>query len=253
MTRLSLMKQVSIVSLGLIGFSLPLTTLTVTPAQANREPTTIALGDPVREEKQARQLVEWLGTKQYDKVIAALSPQLKPLWNAEKLQKVWESQVTDNTGLFKRIVKSRVLDAINANLVIVTVEFEKVTEDVVVIFNSAGQVIAADFPEFRGIAEIGDAFVQSLVNKDYGLARGFLHPFLKAEVFPTRVQGAWENLLKRTGPVRRIVGTQVRKGSDTDGVDMVLVTIQFEKLTDTLILVFDDQKRIVNVDFPLDD
>jgi hypothetical protein len=47
------------------------------------------------------------------------------------------------------------------------------------------------------------------------------------------------------------VGTQVRKGADTDGVDLVLVTIQFEKLTDTLILVFDDQKQIVNVDFPL--
>jgi len=47
------------------------------------------------------------------------------------------------------------------------------------------------------------------------------------------------------------VGTQVRKGSDTDGVDLVLVTIKFEKLTDTLILVFDDQKQIVNVDFPL--
>jgi hypothetical protein len=253
MTRLSLTKQVSIVSLGLIGFSLPLTSLTVTPAQANREPATIVQGNPAREEKQARQLVEWLGTKQYAKVIEALSPQLKPLWNAEKLQKVWESQVTNNTGPFKRIVKSKVLDAINANLVIITVEFEKMTEDVVVTFNPAGQVIAADFPEFRSLAEIGDAFVQSLVNKDYGLARGFLHPFLKAEVFPSRVQGAWENLLKRTGPVRRIVGTQVRKGSDTDGVNLVLVTVQFEKLTDTLILVFDDQKQIVNVDFPLDD
>jgi len=251
MMRLSLAKRVSILSLCLIGFSLPWTAFSVSPVQANLEPTAIAIGDPVREEKQARQLVEWLGTKQYDKVIAALSPQLKPLWTAEKLQKVWESQVTDNTGPFKRIVKSKLLDAINANLVIVTVEFEKLTEDVVITFNRSGQVIAADFPEFRSISEIGDAFVTSLVNKDYGLARGYLHPFLKAEVFPTRVQGAWENLLKRTGPVRRIVGTQVRKGSDTDGVDLVLVTIQFEKLTDTLILVFDDQKQIVNVDFPL--
>jgi transposase-like protein len=51
--------------------------------------------------------------------------------------------------------------------------------------------------------------------------------------------------------VRQILGTQVRKGSDTDGVDLVLVSIQFQKLTDTLILVFDDQKQIVNVDFPL--
>ncbi|MBE9262700.1 DUF3887 domain-containing protein [Microcystis sp. LEGE 00066] len=251
MMRLSLAKRVSILSLCLIGFSLPWTAFSVSPVQANLEPNAIALGDPVQEEKQARQLVEWLGAKQYDKVIAALSPQLKPLWTAEKLQKVWESQVTDHTGPFKRIVKTKVLDAINANLVIVTVEFEKVTDDVIVTFNRSGQIVAADFPEFRSISEIGTAFVTALANKDYGLARGFLHPFLKAEVFPTRVQGAWENLLKRTGPVRRIVGTQVRKGSGADGVDLVLVTIQFEKLTDTLILVFDDQKQIVNVDFPL--
>ena len=91
MMRLSLAKRVSILSLCLIGFSLPWTPFGASPVQANLEPNAIAIGDPVREEKQARQLVEWLGAKQYDKVIAALSPQLKPLWTAEKLQKVWES------------------------------------------------------------------------------------------------------------------------------------------------------------------
>jgi len=68
MMRLSLAKRVSILSLCLIGFSLPWTAFSVSPVQANLEPTAIAIGDPVREEKQARQLVEWLGTKQYDKV-----------------------------------------------------------------------------------------------------------------------------------------------------------------------------------------
>ncbi|MFM6520035.1 MAG: DUF3887 domain-containing protein, partial [Microcystis panniformis] len=114
MMRLSLAKRVSILSLCLMGFSLPWSSVSVSPVQANPKPNAITLGDPVREEKQARQLVEWLGAKQYDKVIAALSPQLKPLWTAEKLQKVWESQVTDHTGPFKRIVKTKVLDAINA-------------------------------------------------------------------------------------------------------------------------------------------
>jgi hypothetical protein len=52
--------------------------------------------------------------------------------------------------------------------VIVTVEFEKVTDDVTVTFNRSGQIVAADFPEFRSISEIGTAFVTALVNKDYG-------------------------------------------------------------------------------------
>jgi hypothetical protein len=58
------------------------------------------------------------------------------------------------------------------------------------------------------------------------------------------------NLLKVTGPYKEQVGYEVRKGTDGDGVDVVLVTLQFEKVTEDLFLVFDDQKQIVSVDFP---
>jgi len=77
-----------------------------------------------------------------------------------------------------------------------------------------------------------------------------LHPFLKTEEFPQKVKNKWEALLKVTGPYQRQVGYKVRKGLESDGVDVVLVTLQFEKITDDLFLVFDDNKQIVNVDFP---
>jgi hypothetical protein len=160
--------------------------------------------------------------------------------------------VIEHSGPLRKIVRTRLIDALNAKLLIVTVEFEKLTGDVILTFDDAGQVIAADFPEFRDIEQIAETFVRDLALQDFAAARGYLSPLLKAEIFPERVRSAWENLLRRTGRFQRIAGTQVRKGSDADGVDLVLVTIRFEERTDTLILVFDDEKRIVNVDFPLD-
>lgn len=48
---------------------------------------------------------------------------------------------------------------------------------------------------------------------------------------------------------KRQVGYNIRKSSGIDGVDVVLVTLQFEKITEDLFLVFDDNKQIANVDF----
>jgi hypothetical protein len=250
-TRFLQAKRTVMLGLCAIGFAIPVAIQSMTPVTAHDHSPAIAQTDLAALEVRARQLVGWLGTKDFAKVRSGLAPQLQTLWSAEKIQQVWDSQVIEQTGPVRKILKSKVIDAVNAELVLVTVQFEKYTGDVIVTFNPSGQVIAADFPEFRNIQTIGENFIEKLARKDYAAARGDLSPLLKAEVFPARIQSGWENFLRRTGPFQRIVGTQVRKGSDTDGVDVVLVTVQFEKVTDTLILVFDDNKRIVNVDFPI--
>lgn len=245
-------KRVAILSLCAIGLPVSLGFATIAPATANDAPL-LAQANQTALEARAKEIVGWLGAKDFAKARSALSPQLQPLWSPEQIQRVWESQVIEYTGPVRKIGKAHTIDAINAKLVIVSVEFEKYAGDVILTFNNSGQVIAADFPEFRNIEQIAEDFVENLARKDYAKARGYLSPLLKAEVFPTRVQAGWESLLQRTGAFERIVGTQVRRGSDTDGVTLVLVTIQFENRTDTAILVFNDRKEIVNVDFPIDD
>lgn len=251
-TRFLRAKRTAILGLCALGYAVPVWLHPITPVTANGNPPAIARGDLTNFEVRAKQIVEWLGTENFAKVIAAMSPKLKSFWNAEKLQRTWETQVIANTGPVRKILKTRAIDAINADIVTVTVEFEKHTEEVSLTFDTEGQIIGADFPEFRDIERIGATFIEDLAQKDYAAARGYLSPLLKAEIFPTRVQGAWENFLARVGPFERIVGTQVRKGSDVDGVDVLLVTVQFEKRTETLVLVFDDRKRIVNMDYPID-
>ncbi|MEG3439272.1 DUF3887 domain-containing protein [Pannus brasiliensis CCIBt3594] len=251
--RLFPARRVAILSLCALGLPVSLGFPTIAPVKAHNHFPLHAQANPASLEARAKEIVGWLGAKDFAKARSALAPQLQPLWSAEKIQQNWESQVIDYTGPVKKIGKAKTIDAVNAKLVIVTVEFEKYTGDVILTFNNSDQVIAADFPEFRDIDRLGRDFIESMAKKDYATARGLLSPLLKTEVFPTRVQTGWESLLKKTGPFERIVGTQVRKGSDTDGVDLVLVTIQFENRTDTAILVFDDRKGIVNVDFPLND
>lgn len=198
----------------------------------------------------AEQFIQLLGKKDYVQARSILAPALQSEWSAEKIQQLWEGDLLANTGAYQSIVKSKAIDAVNAQLIVVTVKFDRGEKDLIVTLNPQQQIVGLDFPETKSIEEIATEFVKALAAKDYAKARGYLHPLLKAEAFPEKVQQKWEDLVKVTGPYKQQVGYQVKKGSDLDGVDVVLVTIQFEKVTEDLFLVFDDQKQIVNIDFP---
>jgi hypothetical protein len=244
-------KRTVILGLCAVGLAIPASSVTI-PAIAGDDSPAIAGANLAGLETRAKQIVEWMRTKEYEKVLSTMSPRLRPFWTAEKIGQVWDSQVIDNTGPIRKIVRTKAIDAVNADLVTVTIEFERHTDNVILTFNDAGELIGADFPEFRDIERIGRGFIEKLARKDYAAARGDLSPLLKAEVFPARIQSGWENFVRQRGPFERIVETRERKGSEVDGVNVVLVTTQFENRTDTIVLVFDDNKRIVNVDFPID-
>jgi hypothetical protein len=221
---------------------------TDTPATSPTQPSNSA------QEKQlllvAEQFIQLLGKQDYDSAKATLAPALQSDWSAQRIQQLWEEDLLVRTGSFQSIVKSKAIDAVNVQLIVVTVRFENGEEDLIVTVNPEQQIVGLDFPETKSIEEIATQFVDALAAGDYRKARGYLHPLLKAEAFPQKVQQEWEEMLKLTGPYKQQVGYQVRKGSDMDGVDVVLVTLQFEKATQDLFLVFDDQKQIVNIDFP---
>jgi hypothetical protein len=198
----------------------------------------------------AERFITLLGKGDYTKARGLLAPSLQSQWSAEKIQQLWEQDLIKRTGAFQNIIKSKNINAINAELVTLDVKFANSQEDIIVTLNPNRQIIGLDLPETRTVEEISREFVNALVTGDYAKARGYLHPLLKTEEFPQKVQQQWEEMLKTTGSFKRQVGYNVRKGSGNDGVDVVLVTLQFEKITEDLFLVFDDNKQIVNVDFP---
>ncbi len=231
--------------------ALPTWTVNAQPPLANTE-IAQALTDSQTQnlQKQAETLIGLLGKKDYKQVRELLSPELQQFWTIEQIQSIWERELIGKFGPFQKVVSSHVIDVINADVVRVTVQFAKKTEDILVTYDKQQRLIGLDWPSSKNIEQLATRFVNSLVIKDYARARGDLSPLLKAEFFPDRIQRRWETLLRRTGPFQRIVKITNKPSTTANVPDVVIVKIQFENLTDDFFIFFNKEKQIVNVDFP---
>lgn len=198
-------------------------------------------------QKKAEEMINWLDEGEFVKAREVLAPQLQSEWSTEKIEGVWEDLLAE-TGPLKRVVNLNAIETINSDLVVAILEFENATKKLIFIFDRDRQIIGVDFPATESVEEIAQKFVNDLANQDFASARGYLHPYLKEEIFPEQIRAKWQRLLSQTGPFQKIVTTQVRTGSDVDNIDMVLVSVQFAQVTEDLVVVFDKDKKIVNVD-----
>lgn len=201
-------------------------------------------------QQKAEDFVDLLAAEKFTQVRSALHPYLRVNWPTSKIERLWGDLLAE-TGSFIRRGKSRVIKTFNGYLVFVSVEFKNTTDEMLVTLNQDRQIIGIDFPKVETIEEIAQKVVDALATRDFASARGYLHPFLKKDIFPQQMQKEWQQLLLETGPFQRRVKTQVREGSSIDNIDVVLVTIEFEKLTDKLLVIFDRDKRIIGIDFPI--
>lgn len=91
---------------------------------------------------------------------------------------------------------------------------------------------------------IAERFLDLVIAGKYTEARQYLHPGLAAEWTPEVIQMRWQAFQNRTGRfVRRL---------DSRTVDqLVLITMEFSKVTDDAIFIFDRNHQIIGIDFPL--
>jgi hypothetical protein len=93
------------------------------------------------------------------------------------------------------------------------------------------------------------------------LCSGIVHPLIsQAQTVPTQPLPTlssnsqpiliWQQLQRQAGDFQKITQTKLVRASSPAEQDLVMVTIQFARLTDDLILVFDQNKEIAGVDFP---
>jgi hypothetical protein len=200
-------------------------------------------------EAKATEMIKLLSDGQYVKAREAVSPELAAKLSAKQIEQIWQELIA-RTGKIGKIAKYKVINTINTDLVVVSVQFAKTTGDFIVSFNKTGEIVGVDFPKLDSIDTIAEMFVKDLAASDFLRARGYLHPFLKAELFPQQIEQKWKDLIAKTGPVKRIVRTNTRTGSTVDSADVVIVTIEFAKTTEDLFVIFDEDRRIVGIDFP---
>jgi Protein of unknown function (DUF3887) len=92
-------------------------------------------------QQKAEAFVDALSEKQFDKATKDLNRDMKQAWSSINAKEYWQN-LQKSTGKFEKRVKSTV----NENLVLVTIQFDKVTEDLFVIFDSQGNIVGVDFP-----------------------------------------------------------------------------------------------------------
>lgn len=178
-----------------------------------------------------------------------LSPSLQTLLPVPELQRFWQAQVKD-IGAIQTVGQPRLVATGTTKLILFPVEFAKTKGNVVVSFNESNQIAGINFPTLQTIEQIAEKSVLAMAQGDLVTARDYFRPALKAEISPQQLQQKWQQLQNQAGAFQQIKQSKLLRASSAGDPDLVMVTIQFAKITDDLIIVFDQNKEIVSVDFP---
>ena len=196
----------------------------------------------------AENIIDSFFAQKFQEVIDAVHPDLRPDLSEQRVQRVWVTTNAEN-GSFQRRTKSKVIKTPGSNLVVITIEFDKVTENWIVIFNQNQEIIGVDFPTSQNIETIARELIYSLASGDFSQAREYLHPFLKEEIFPQQIRSAWQELVTEKGSFEKILATSIRRGSTVDNTDIVVIDLEFGKSDGEMLVIFDASKSIIGVDF----
>lgn len=93
-------------------------------------------------------------------------------------------------------------------------------------------------------------FMAQLSAGHFIAADSVLSPSVQEEIPPGTLQAKWLNLQRLTGSFQRVV--RLWQEAQNQDSKLVIVTVQFNRLTDNLFVTLNRQNQIVGVDFPTD-
>ncbi|MFM1813147.1 MAG: hypothetical protein RLZZ336_2085 [Cyanobacteriota bacterium] len=96
--------------------------------------------------------------------------------------------------------------------------------------------------------EVARQFAQALSTGNFITAQSFLSPDFQVEITPAVLQSRWQELQQLTGTFVR-VGRAVEAERTTDS-QLVLVNLVFNRLSDNLFVVLNNDNQITGLDFP---
>lgn len=92
------------------------------------------------------------------------------------------------------------------------------------------------------------SFMQALSNGYFVTASSYLSERVREEIPPPVLQRKWLTLQSLTGQFRSI--RKISRAESNDQMKLVIVTTQFNRLTDNLFVILDGENQIIGVDFP---
>jgi type III secretory pathway component EscR len=93
------------------------------PVQAQSQVTKVEISQTLTDtqkqdiKKQAEEFVELLGKKKSSQARAILAKKLQKNWTPEQIQALWETEIISQFGPFQKVVSSKAIDIINADVV----------------------------------------------------------------------------------------------------------------------------------------
>ena len=91
-------------------------------------------------------------------------------------------------------------------------------------------------------------FVQAISTGNFITAQSFLAPSVQEELNPAVLQARWLGLQRLTGSFVK-VGRAI-EADRTPDTRLVLVNVQFNRLSDNLYVILNSENQITGVDFP---
>jgi hypothetical protein len=117
------------------------------------------------------------------------------------------------------------------------------------VINANGRLAGYHFDVTDAPAEsVVRDFVTALSRGHYISASSFLSTSLQEEISQQSLQSKWQQLQRLTGNFVRI--RKVSRAENTPEMKLVIVTTEFNRLTDNLFVTLDSRNQIIGVDFP---
>ena len=239
-------------AIGLLTFFLPSTSFgqdEIPNDDLNSLPPNIAERALTLEEV-ATTFIDSLKSEDFDQVRSLLAESVRDNYSTDDIANRWQETLEMAGNLLER-GEARYEWGVNSDFVAIELMFEDAQGDLLLVFDSEQMIVGLDFPPLRSETpqEIAEALVDALASNDFVAARSDLHPILKGELSAENIEQKWMGLQAIAGSYRERVMTQVRDAGD---FNIVVVTLQFEDLTDDLLVFINDNRQILGVDFPRD-
>ena len=239
-------------AIGLITFLSPSPSFgqdEISNDELNALPPTIA-ERAVTLEEIATAFIDSLKAEDFEQVRALLAESVQSDFSTDDIANGWQRTLEVAGALIER-GEARYEWGVNSDFVAIELMFENAQGDLLLVFNSEQEIVGLDFPPLRAETpqEIAEAMVDALAANNFSEARLDLHPVLKGELSTEDIERKWTGLEAIAGPYQERVKTQVR---DAGEFDIVVITLQFEDLSDDLLIFVNDDRQILGVDFPRD-
>ena len=143
----------------------------------------------------------------------------------------------------------RVLPGLSNSIVEATLNTTAGSRDVVLVLNTAGQLAGFQYDNADQLStEVVNRFVQALINGQFVSARSFLSLAMQDELTPSVLQSKWQRLQRLTGDAIKV--RHLLLADSAPDQKLVIVSMDFQRLTDSLFVILNDKNEITGVDFP---